>query len=470
MDEACLEGPPCSRYVAIEQIKTLLLTIEKMIYGGDGLTRVPMTESASEKHGRGKAVFVPFVLEGEKIEAQLTEQKPGFARAVADRIVESSPQRVSPGCPYFTRCGGCHYQHVRYEHQLQIKQGILRETLRRTAKLELDYPIQIHPSPPWNYRNRSRFQIRTQPDFVLGYFRPGSHEVLAVEECPISSPLINCGIAAMWRLGRAGKVPDGVREVEFFANANDSKLLVELVCSEVARRASIRTFAEGLSEAASEITGVVAFPQKSTGKFSVEEIVSVGERSLNYETGTGAFRVSAGSFFQTNRYLIDELVRIVSQDRSGDLAVDMYAGGGLFSTALARDFRHVVSVESSQTSTEDLTYNLPLNGEAVQATTEQYLARWESSERVGKGTDLPQIFHKPDLAVVDPPRTGLGEPAARLVASLGVPEIVYVSCDPATLARDVKALHDAGYRVVQAHVVDMFPQTYHIESVLVLHR
>jgi 23S rRNA (uracil1939-C5)-methyltransferase len=448
----------------------LLLTIEKLIYGGDGLARLPAPEPSLDKQGRGKAVLVPFVLEGEETEARLTEQKPGFARAVADRILEPSPHRIQPRCPYFTRCGGCHYQHTSYQHQLEIKEAILCETLRRTAKLELDCPVEGHASPPWNYRNRSRFQVRTQPQFVCGYFRQGSQEVLAVEQCPISSPSINRAIAETWRLGRAGKVPDGVTELEWFANADDSKLLAELGCSDIARRAAVRTFAEDLKAVLSEIVGVVAFRQGSPGKLSPEKLVAVGEEFLLYETQRGAFRVSAGSFFQTNRHLIDELVRIVTQGRSGELGLDLYAGVGLFSTALAGDFRHIVSVESSHTSTGDLSYNLAPKAEAVQATTEQYLARLGDSERIGKGSGLPHTFHKPDLAVVDPPRTGLGESVARQLAKLGAPQIVYVSCDPATLARDLKILHAAGWRIAQAHLVDMFPQTYHIESVFVLER
>jgi 23S rRNA (uracil1939-C5)-methyltransferase len=446
----------------------LLLTIEKLIYGGDGLARLPGTDSPSKEHARGKAVFVPFVLEGEKLDARLTEQKPGFVRARADCIVESSPHRVQPACPYFTHCGGCHYQHASYEHQLEIKEAILRETLRRTAKLEWDSPIQVHASPPWNYRNRSRLQVRTQPDFVLGYFKQSSQEVLPVEQCPISSPPINRGIAVLWQLGRAGKVPEGVNEIELFANADDSKLLVEVACSEAARRQAIRAFADGLRASSSEIAGVVAFRNKSHGL--PEKVLVAGDEFLMYETQQGGLRVSAASFFQTNRHLIDELVRIVTEGRSGQVAFDFYAGVGLFSTVLAGDFRHVVSVELSQTSTGDLSYNLPSNAEAVQATTEQYLARLENSERIGKGRTLPHTFHTPDLAVVDPPRTGLGESVACRLAKLGAPQIVYVSCDPATLARDVKILLATGYRVTQTHLLDMFPQTYHIESVFVLER
>ena len=149
----------------------MLLTIEKLIYGGDGLARLPADSRPDDSHERGKAVFIPFVLAGEKIEATLTEQKPGFARAHADAILEPSPHRAPPACQYFARCGGCHYQHTTYEHQLEIKKEILRETLRRFAKLELSEDIQVHPSPPWNYRNRSRLQVRVSPEFAVGYFK-----------------------------------------------------------------------------------------------------------------------------------------------------------------------------------------------------------------------------------------------------------------------------------------------------------
>jgi 23S rRNA (uracil1939-C5)-methyltransferase len=444
----------------------LLLTIEKLIYGGDGIARLPADAS-----GRGKAVFVPFVLAGEKIEASITEQKPGFARARVDAIVERSAHRIEASCPYFGRCGGCHYQHTRYQHQLEIKKEILRESLRRTAKVDLSLEIAVHPSPPWNYRNRSRLQVQTSPAFAAGYFKIASHELLPVEACPISSPLINRGIAVLWNSGRAGKVPAGVREVEFFANADDTRILVEVSCSSQARRAAVRVWAEEMQASMSEIVGVVAFreaqPRQPQGQ---EKLLAVGADHLSYQVETKKYRVSAGSFFQTNRHLTGELVQVVTAGLSGEVALDLYAGAGLFSTALACDFHHVVSVESSQTSFADLAYNLYSNGEAVQATTEQYLGRAEHKGRVGKGVVLPHIPHKPDLAVIDPPRSGLGERVARMVATLGAPRVVYVSCDPATLARDLVPMLAAGYRLEQVHLVDLFPQTYHLESVVHLVR
>ena len=447
----------------------MLLTIEKLVYGGDGLARLP-----ADEHGRGKAVFVPFVLAGEKVEATLTEQKPGFARAHAEAVISPSVHRIQPACPYFSQCGGCHYQQATYEHQLEIKKEILRETLRRTAKVELGCEIELHPSPPWNYRNRSRLQVQTKPTFAAGYFRMSSHELMLVEECPISSPLINRGIAALWQSGRSGKVPEGVREVEFFANADDSQMLVELRCSPEARRSAIRGWAVELRGLLPEIAGLVALREPESGKVhdkgGVESLLTLGAGHLTYQTGHASYRVSAGAFFQTNRHLTDKMVEIVTTGRSGGLAVDLYAGVGLFSTALAGDFHHIVSVESSQPSSADLAYNLPSNGKAVQATTEQYLARAEDRERVRKGSALPQTPDQPDLVVVDPPRSGLGERVARQLTNLGAPRVTYVSCDPATLARDLVVLLTGGYRVEEVHLVDLFPQTYHIESVVHLVR
>jgi 23S rRNA (uracil1939-C5)-methyltransferase len=458
----------------------LLLNIEKLIYGGDGLARLP-----ADDRGRGKAVFVPFVLAGEKIEAALTEEKPGFARAQAVAIVEPSVRRMAPPCAYFTRCGGCHYQHASYDHQLEIKKEILRENLRRIAKLELDCGIQVHPSPPWNYRNRSRLQLRSRPEFALGYFKFASHELLPVEECPISSPLINRTIAALWHAGRAGKSVEGVREVEFFANAGDTSLLLEFLCAPEARRAAVRAWAEELCASMPEIAGVAAFrePQKGVQ----EPLVAVGGSELTYQTKCADYRVSAGAFFQTNRFLADELIDVVTAGRSGDLALDLYAGVGLFSTALAGNIRHIISVESSQTAANDLQYNLPIHGKAVQSGVEEYLGGSHvGTERVSKDRggsqsqsggknsrarkDEGQLPPKPDLVIVDPPRSGLGEAVARALADMAAPRVTYVSCDPATLARDLVPLLASGYRVEEVHLVDLFPQTYHLESVLQLVR
>ena len=429
-----------------------------MVYGGEGLARLP-----ADEHGSGKAVFVPFVLPGETVEAGLREQKPGFARAKLDEVLTASTRRNSARCPYFQRCGGCHYQHTDYDHQLEIKAAILKENLRRIAKLELARELQVHPSPPWHYRNRSRFKVQIAPEFAVGYFKFNSHELLAVEDCPISSPSINRALTAVWQLGGAGKVPAGIMEVEFFANGDDTQLLAEVYClPDVATE----QFCADLKAGLAELSGVAFFAARSAKTEGQGDAKLLGgDGHLIYTTGTASYRVSAGSFFQINRHLTDALVEIVTRggrdtDRTADAtgtALDLYAGVGLFSSVLNREFERVIAVESSPTSHADLLYNSPANVKAVRATTEQYL-----ENAAGK--------LRPSLVVVDPPRAGLGEKVIKALAKLKAPRITYVSCDPATLARDLARLLQSGYRVEEAHLLDLFPQTYHLESVFHLVR
>ncbi|HLB87372.1 MAG TPA: 23S rRNA (uracil(1939)-C(5))-methyltransferase RlmD [Terriglobales bacterium] len=433
------------------------LTIEKLVYGGDGLARLP-----ADEHGRGKAVFVPFVLPGERVEAALVEEKPGFARARADKVLEASTQRVEPHCPYFQRCGGCHYQHASYEHQLEIKTAILKENLRRIAKLELDKDLKIHPSPAWNYRNQTRLKVQSEPEFDLGYYKFNSHELLPVEECPISSLLINRAIAMFWELGRAGEVAYGVQEIEFLANGDDTQLLIQAYCAPDIRKDTAEQWAREVQSTLPEVAGVVMFKARHSsaaaqGTSDPERVAQSGAAELTYKTDHASYRVSAGAFFQVNRHLTDKLVNVVAAGRSGHTALDLYAGVGLFSAVLSREFAQVIAVESSPTSYADLLYNSPPNVKAVQATVEQYLKNVAGTLQ-------------PDLVVVDPPRSGLGESVIQALVTLGAPRITYVSCDPATLSRDLGRLLQSAYRVEEAHMVDLFPQTYHLESVFHLVR
>jgi 23S rRNA (uracil1939-C5)-methyltransferase len=434
------------------QSQSMQLKIEKLVYGGDGLARLPADES-----GPGKTVFVPFSIDGERIDADIIEQKRGFARAIPKRILDLSPDRVEPRCPYFSQCGGCHYQHVRYTRQIEAKSAILLETLKRTAKIELPCKLEIHRSPEWNYRNRTRLKVQTAPEFALGYYKFRSHELLPIEQCPISSPLINRAITEIWAAGRAGNIPTNIREIELFADHADSQLLLELYCPPGAARASSQQTAEKVVHIFPQITGVSLFEQPHANHIAEPiRVAAFGETALVYETKLARYRVSAGAFFQVNRFLIDELVGIVTDGASGKLALDLYAGVGLFSSVLAKSFAQVIAVEASQTSHADLRHNAPQEVKAVLATTEQYL---------GQVSGI-----RPDLVVVDPPRGGLGENVVRGLAKLDAPKITYVSCDPSTLARDLRMLIGLGYRVMGAHLIDLFPQTYHIESVFHLAR
>ena len=400
------------------------------------------------------------MLEGEQVEARVTEEKPGFARARAEKILTPTANRIEPRCPYFLRCGGCHYQHTTYEHQVEIKAAILQENLGRLAKIDLAVPLQVHASPPWNYRNRTRIQVRAGDEFLIGYYRHGSHQVLAVEECPISSPLLNRAIVGTWDLGRQRKLPAEVLEIEFFANADDAELLVEIYCRHDIEQRQLETVAEYFKNDMRGAIGVAAFRVSSS--LHAADVQSnpdfvAGAKHLDYKSRDASYRVSAGAFFQTNRHLLDELVSVVTYGNSGRTALDLYAGVGLFSAVLKRNFERVIAVEVSPLSFSDLQYNSAGNVKAVQATSEQYL------ERSGRKS-------QPDLVVVDPPRGGLGKKVAESLVQVAPAAVTYVSCDPATLARDLFVLKAAGYAIEQAHLFDLFPQTFHIETVLMLRR
>jgi 23S rRNA (uracil1939-C5)-methyltransferase len=250
-------------------------------------------------------------------------------------------------------------------------------------------------------------------------------------------------------------VPKGVSEIEFFADHADARLLLEIF--HVAGAQGIEEFAGELRNKISDIQGIGMFAEPPAGVPSQPELkASIGNTTLLYQIGEKSFRVSAGSFFQTNRHLMRELVNTVTNDFFGNIAMDLYAGVGLFANHLAKRFTQVFAVESSPASAADLKANVVKNVVPIMSSTEQFLPRC--------------LNMNPELVVVDPPRAGLGPKTTQLLAALRVKRIVYVSCDPATLARDLRLLLETGYHVEEVHVVDLFPQTFHIESVVRLAR
>ncbi len=438
------------------------LQIEKLVYGGDGLARLP-----ADERGRGKTVFLPFVIPGERVDAMLTQSRSGFSRAQLNKVLEASPERVAADCQYFGRCGGCQYQHIEYAAQLGFKAEILRETLRRTAKLELDSEIEVHGSEPWHYRNRTRVHVRQEPNFALGYFRNSSHELLVVDACPISSPLINRAIAAVWELGRAGEAPSSLHGLQFFANHDDSNLLVEAYIRPQTEHRNAEPFAKALMASLPAIEGVAIFATSAVddetrqlaplSSVHNEEPVVIGQNHLTYQAAGHEYQVSAGSFFQTNRFLIDELVKVATGGAKGKAALDLYAGVGLFTMALAETFEEVIAVEASPNAVADLKHNAQRNVRPSRATTEEFLEK--------RGGDLAVEF-----VLLDPPRAGLGDKATKALGRTSAKQVTFVSCDPSTLSRDLKVLLESGFKVEQAHLFDLFPQTAHMETVLQLVR
>jgi 23S rRNA (uracil1939-C5)-methyltransferase len=415
------------------------LRIEKAIYGGDGLARVP----------EGKTVFVPGTLPGELVEVTIASDKRTFATGALDAVLEPSPERILPGCEYVPRCGGCQYQHASPAFQLQMKLDILRETLTR-AHLPLPNEIGSVTGPPWGYRNRIRLHVKGN---ALAYRQRGSHNLLAVTHCPIAAPLLEQAIAAVERIANETALASLCEEVEFFTNGEQDQLLVSLWAEKPRRlrERSLEAFAERLRVEIPVLTGVGLWAQQSSS------IIHWGQRSLSYTVSGVPYQVSLGSFFQVNRFLVPELLQLATGNRSGRLAWDLYSGVGLFAQALA--YENVIAVESEGCSADDLKKNLESKRcRVVRSNTLDFLRGKASGDE------------KPELILIDPPRAGLGKEICEHLARVAPAEIVYVSCDPVTLARDLQSLLQSGYSVEKMDLVDLFPQTFHMESVTFLKR
>src|SRR5579871_565498 len=393
------------------------ITIEKLIYGGDGLARVS-----------GQIVLAPFVLPGERVAVESVEQKPGLLRSKLIDIIEPSGDRVDARCPSFMRCGGCHYQHAGYEAQLGFKRAILVETLRRVGKIEFPGTIRVIGAEPWQYRNRAQFHIQGAS---LGYLEARSKRLCSIEHCPISSPRINEVIRALREMLRDPRWPRFIRALEVFTNEEQVQVNVLDAERPVARR-----FFDWCAE---KIPGFVP-------------------GALDYTAAGATYRVSGGSFFQVNRLLIDQMVAEALGDAAGETALELFAGVGLFSLPLARRFAEVKAVESGAGALRDLRFNAERAAASVEA-------HQNSVDAYLTGAAAP-----PDFVLADPPRAGLGKVAVRELARLRPRHITIVACDPATLARDLAALVAAGYQLQGITLIDLFPQTYHIEAIARLSR
>lgn len=419
------------------------LRIEKPTYGGAGLAR-----------HEGKAIFVPFALPGELVEARLIKDHGSYADAELESILEASPHRTQPPCPYFGECGGCHYQHATYPEQLEMKIQILGESLERARLSEIPEIMPLY-GEPLGYRNRIRLHI-DRASSKLSYKRRASHENLLVDVCPIAAPVLQSAIENLQASSHSLRLCEGFAEIELFTNAAQDQILLTLWSSGKAQSPSqkLTTLWLELQSRIPTLTGAAVFSWER-GKQPSRLLGQVGKCSLNYSVANQEYRVSIGSFFQVNRFLLDPLVELVTKTVSGSVAWDLYAGVGLFSAALTAHFEQVVAVESAASSVQDLCHNLRgKQHRVVESTMLDFLRRAHRSRE-----------KMPEVVVVDPPRAGLGKEVTTLLAAVRPAHITYVSCDPATLSRDLKSLLDSGYHLNSMRMVDLFPETFHLESV-----
>ncbi len=390
------------------------VTIEKIVYGGEGLARIG-----------DFAVFVPMAAPGDRLRVRVVSVERRFARAVIEEPIALSPLRRTPPCDYFGTCGGCQLQHLPYADQLDAKVGFVRESLQRIGGIDWQGPLPIHSGPELGYRSRAELKIERdeagRPRF--GYFQLATHELCEVHACPILHPLAGRALERLWE--DPSKIPGDATRV--WLTLGDGGVLVTAATGENGRIAEI--------DASGTVSQVVAGKSYSFG---------------------------VRSFFQGNRLLVDDLVRVACGEEKGARAVDLYAGVGLFSLQLAGRFEKVCAVEGSRVAVAHGTANAQLNAidnivfesVSVEGWLKYRTAGWES----------------PDLLLLDPPRAGAGAVVVERIISLAPTTIIYISCDPATLARDLKGLLAGGYRLTSIDAVDMFPQTWHVETVVRLTR
>jgi 23S rRNA (uracil1939-C5)-methyltransferase len=423
-----------------------LVQMDKPVYGGSFLTRV-----------EGKAVFVPLVLPGEEVRIRVSQQKHSYTTAEAEEIVTASGRRIAPLCPHFSSCGGCHYQHADYATQLGFKQAILRETMQRAGVPAPD-EIGVLSADPWRYRNRIRlaFDAAGRP----GYRGLRSHAVIPVNECPIAAPVLIEAARAFAEI--AHNMAPNLRPAEttLFCNADESSLQASIVVAGNNGRINFDELASAWQQRTPELAGAELSIASRNGQ-PPRTVSKWGAESLLYRAAGFDYRVDRGAFFQVNRWLVDALVERVTASQNGELAWDLFAGVGLFARKLTASFQRVVAVESAPSATQAQAANLKWScGVPVRSSTLEFL----------RNNCRKNDSRTPDLVAVDPPRAGLGSETCTLLAKVAAPAIAYVSCDPATLARDLHELTQAGYAINSVTLVDLFPQTFHMETLVHLRR
>ena len=428
----------------------LTLSIEKLVYGGDGLG-----------HAEGSTVFVPYVLPGEQVRASTKTRKKKVVWADLLEITTAASVRQAAKCPHFGKCGGCHYQHIPVEEQVRLKQEIFRETLSRLGGIRWDGEIRTHTTEPYGYRNRAQWGVREAKPRAIGYFLPESSVVLPIDECHVLSPRLLEAFHQLQEMTRAAQLPPGVLEIEAFADSSDEKIALNVAFEKFPKAAA--ELAATFRGAMPRIDSLLLLDQK-TNRFDLS-----GPGYLFHEAGGFRYRVSHLSFFQVNRFLIEDLLKTVVGEAHGKMALDLYAGVGFFTLPLAKAFERVVAVDANLAATRDLFANAEQAGVTITSFNEH------------AEVFLKKTAEKPDFVVLDPPRAGLGSEAAAQLAVLEAPEIAYLSCDPSTLARDLAVLTGGArknteaaagprYEIGEIHLFDLFPQTFHIEALVRLRK
>ncbi len=421
-----------------------VVTIERIIPGGRGLG-----------FHDGRPVFVPFSVPGDQILVTEYRDRKSYLEALRLEVQISSGARRPPPCPHFGSCGGCDLQQIDNDRQLEFKQEILLDALKRVGKIE--YPsslIEMIPSPAYHYRNRIQVKVSSEKGTCLwGFYQSNSHKVIPVDYCMIGLPVLwDFLVKVMARARLFQSLVKNLGAVEIL-QGDGEQFRVSF---------QLKPNADPMEALQSDLEGFgcsLQFPQASFWLVpAVGEPFALSENRFVVKTvGDLTFRVGPGAFFQVNEYLLKTLQDCATLGTTGKRALDLFCGVGFFSLALAKFFDEVLAVEVDPSSSRDLLSNLALNKVANCRFFSEDVGTFLRNHR--------QALAEIDLILLDPPRAGLGTKLVADIASLGSPDIVYVSCDPTTLARDVRILTQRGYDLISLVVLDLFPQTHHLETV-----
>ena len=423
------------------------LTLEKMIYGGTALG-----------HHEGKAVFIEGGIAGEEVEVEILEEKTDFIVAKLARILESSPRRGEPRCPLFGQCGGCHWQHIDYPAQLHFKEQILAEQLKRIGGFERPEILpMIGMEQPWHYRHKARFGLRTVGDTVsLGFYKPGTRHPVEIEDCPILNNQINVVYRRLRDEFAYHLQPfKGFVTVEIRSSSEGTQILIN---TSIKYQQSL----DSIVNSVKELAVVKGFHHRILRRHaSLEYTTYFGDPFIVYTMGGLKFQVQPTSFFQVNLKQAKTLFAkaIEMMDIGGGSIVDAYCGVGVLTLMASRYADKVLGIEVAPSAIEDAKRNAELNGTN------------NATFREGLFQDLlPQLAEEVwEGVILDPPREGIVvKKALRRLIEFRPAKILYISCNPTTLARDCRLLCEGGYRLCRVQPIDMFPHTYHIEALALL--
>ena len=437
------------------------LTIDNYSSEGDGIARLD-----------GMAVFVKGALRGERCRVKLLKVGKTAAWGRVEQVVTPSPARIKPDCPHFPKCGGCALRHMSYAEELEFKRQRVEDALRRIGGLDLSVDVIHGAEAPECYRNKAQFPVSDRSGKLsIGFFRARSHDVIDVERCLLQRPEADAAARAVKGWMERFKVPAYdelthkglVRHVYVRTNRNGESLVC-LICNDT-KLPHLNAMIDALQEAVPGMVGLVlSINREKTNVILGKDYQTLWGQDFLYDTLCGlTFKLSVPSFFQVNPMQTEVLYRKAAEfaGLTGDeTVVDLYCGTGTISLVLAGQARQVIGAEIVPSAIEDARENAARNG---LANTEFICAdaKEAAAELVRRGI-------KPDVISVDPPRKGMAEEVIGHIVSMEPKKIVYVSCDPATLARDLSRFAALGYQAEKAEAVDMFPRTHHVETVVLL--